>query len=343
MSMVNSGQTLDMPESFDLVAGRWYRFDHYEIHDGIVRPATEAKGEWYDPWTDFRPARSGRSEPPYVGLVGLADPNGAAAGWEDQVTEWCAAHGLLGILHQRSLHAVLAPRVWSSDAEDGITWREYSRSRRFYWGLKCGARWESLVHFWDPMPQPRPYVLTTDIGVSSAYWGYREEPLSRAWGRFFPHVPAAEAEIYQYPNPQSDDFWRSYGEPIDDFMTGARALRSAVEGLAKVARPATTWQEEADREREISVGWQDLNKLLSAVNPVLQFTDGEKPRLEWDAPSLLAHFALMVLLDVAEDRRLYRCAACNRIAVAKSREASYCSDTCRERMQKRRSRARHPP
>ena len=50
----------------------------------------------------------------------------------------------------------------------------------------------------------------------------------------------------------------------------------------------------------------------------------------------------MALLDVTEDRRLYRCAACNRIAVAKSRAAKYCSDTCRERMQKRRTRAKQP-
>ena len=332
-----------MPESFDLVAGRWYRFDRYELRDGIVRPARGAEGQWYDPWADFRPAA------PYLGLVELADRlKRSAAGWEDQITAWCAAHGLLGILHQRSLHAVLAPQTWSSESQHVIVRNEYSRSRRFYWGLDGGARWESETVLLGASAaeakvlQLRPHVLTRDIGIWGSYLGYREEFLGRAWARFFPNLPAEEAETYQYPNPQSNEFWRSYGEPIDDFMTGARALRSAVEGLGKVVRRASDWQEQGDLDYEITLGWQDLNKLLSAVNPVLQFTDNEKPRLEWEAPSLLAHFALMVLHDVTEDRRLFRCEGCNRIAVTQSRVAKFCSVTCREKMQKRRFRASHP-
>ena len=104
----------------------------------------------------------------------------------------------------------------------------------------------------------------------------------------------------------------------------------------------TTCQERNDLDDEIAMGWRYLNKLLAAVNPVLQISENWTPRLEWNAPSLLAHLALMVLLDVTEKRRLFRCAACNRIAVAKSRVAEYCSVTCRERMQKRRFRANHP-
>jgi hypothetical protein len=273
-----------MPSFFNLVSGHWYRFDRYVIEEGVIRPAPDAQGGWYDPWAD-RPARSRDASAPYLSLVELTDrARAGAAGSDNQITAWCATHGLLGILHGGSLATVPAPHAESEDSELDQAWKEWTLSRLFFW---------------------------------------RHEP-------------------WLYPHPRSAEVWRSYGEPIDDFMSGAEALRGALNGLANLGRQAGSPQGERAQRRNISEGWRGLNKLLSVINPTLQFNDDQKPQIEWEAPSLLAHFALMVLFDVTQDRRLYRCTACNRIAVAKSHTAEYCSDRCRERMQKRRSRARHP-
>ena len=62
-------------------------------------------------------------------------------------------------------------------------------------------------------------------------------------------------------------------------MSGAEALRGALNGLANLGRQAGSPQGKRAQRRNISEGWRGLNKLLSVINPTLQFTDDEKPNL----------------------------------------------------------------
>lgn len=57
-------------------------------------------------------------------------------------------------------------------------------------------------------------------------------------------------------------------------------------------------------------------------------------------PSLLASFALMLLHDLTGGRHIRRCDACGHVFAAAAYQKRYCSDTCRERLNKQRYRAK---
>jgi hypothetical protein len=42
------------------------------------------------------------------------------------------------------------------------------------------------------------------------------ESISEGWGLYFPEVPEAEKDNFNYPVPFSQRFWRLYGEPLED-------------------------------------------------------------------------------------------------------------------------------
>ena len=92
----------------------WLRFDRYEVADGYVRPARDARVERYNPWDDYWAAvkPGAKRPPPYQSLLELADdleirrgndrlwltPDNVAA-----LIAWCSEHGLLGWLPHSSI------------------------------------------------------------------------------------------------------------------------------------------------------------------------------------------------------------------------------------------------
>src|SRR3954449_4786666 len=60
-------------KSLSAVQGDWWRFDRYEIKDGVIRPAASARLEWYDPWLAYRQVQFQKgAAPPYADLLKLA-------------------------------------------------------------------------------------------------------------------------------------------------------------------------------------------------------------------------------------------------------------------------------
>jgi hypothetical protein len=354
-----------MATPFDVITGCWYRFDQYELRDGLIRPADGAVGEWYDPWDDFRLSREpgSTSEPPYQSLLNAMDN----VSWPlqparaDGLLAWCEEYGLLGVLPHQVLMVTTAPAVVSLEPTPVIGLNRCFRTNlRFlreqppgwlsvqqqskpqlenHGGLsKRGQVPQELV----PRTWPSPHVLMTSLEPLPGHAPWSEEPLSQTWARFFPDVPQEHWETYRYPTPLTEDFWRQYAEPLDQFARAASILRRAFDGLredqAANAASAPSWELPQPRHE----AWLSINSLVSSVSPALEFSSDGKPHQEWQAPSLIAHFAMMLLFDVTECRRLLSCAACDRLFTAKSPKARYCSDRCRERMQKRRYRADHP-
>src|SRR5262249_25997136 len=91
----------------------WVRFARYEVRDGVIRPARGVRPEAYDPWEEYRVARSGwggrGGKAPYETLLELVSSIRLLSGRsgesvrletasERALTDWCAAHGLLGIV-----------------------------------------------------------------------------------------------------------------------------------------------------------------------------------------------------------------------------------------------------
>jgi hypothetical protein len=143
---------------------------------------------------------------------------------------------------------------------------------------------------------------------------------------FFPTVEKAEADTFSYQLFSSRDFWRTYGEPLQEVLAGAAALRASVDDIYRLKGP-----------HPVERGVELLNHLAArAGRGVTKRGSTYTERRSW--PSLLSCFALMVQEDLLAGRKVRECASCGRLFVAGAYQATYCSGTCRNREQKRRYR-----
>ena len=156
--------------------------------------------------------------------------------------------------------------------------------------------------------------------------GWKAEPLSVTWARFFPIVPAAEQETYPYPLPGTEAFWRIYEEPVEDFVAAATLFLTAVKFLGEFGVSGDGSQGD---NGEIRGRLEILNRLLAPVGPAVGFAEDGAFRQEWRASTLLATYAMMALLDITEQRRPLVCTICGRLFVTKAYQGIYCSATCR--------------
>ena len=348
-----------MTEPFDVAAGLWWRFDHYEIRDGYIRPALGANLEKYDPWAAYRAgrARAKGAESPYQSLLAMREnvvfqpPCPLSAENEAKVLSWCKDYGLLGVLLQRAQAVVLAPRLEPQDGSQNEhlmpTLRRYFRTNegwretlQYIFGkggyaiVDEAAREGELVSNEDSLSAwPRPHVLLQKLNENKL----EEELLTGTWARFFPTISKESRETFSYPIPTSEEFWKLYSEPLDEFLVGASTLRWAIDGLARNKPKATA--SEGD-ERSLSRGIKVLHAMVAAVSPTIRPLDDGLFEQRWVAPSLLGSFAMMVLQDLTENNRLLSCEVCGKLFLSVAWQARYCSSKCRHTAQKRRYRAK---
>ncbi len=131
-----------MATPFSVYQGYWWRFSKYELRDGYIRPAPKAELEEYDPWAAYHASwnydpdsatpyvEQRTSAPPYQSLLtlfhefrfdALGEPDPESV---EKLLAWCAEHGLLGILPQRTLMVTLASRYYPENSWEpmfGIT------------------------------------------------------------------------------------------------------------------------------------------------------------------------------------------------------------------------------
>jgi hypothetical protein len=351
-----------MAEMVEVQAGVWWRFTAYECREGSIRPAQGATLEPYDPWQAYRAAQAGRKTrpSPYQPLLDLLDgityrPVGEQ-GYpaltpesEQQVLQWCATYGLLGVLPHRVRMVVLAPR-WEPLFEGlpEALWpalRQYVRTATG-WSLMVSSHLSGAPGEGMPMPQgapeargrlvgepdwphgwPMPGVLLRELRGPAWRW----EPLARTWGRFFPDLPTDGRETYAYPMPLTPAFWALYAEPVEAFLAGGLALREALRGLACLKPLAETSE---DERQAIVGGMRVLQALVEPVGLTPRLSDEGGVHQQWAATSLLASFAAMALQDLSV-KRLLGCAVCGRLFFSKAPRATYCRRTCRLTAQKR--------
>src|ERR1700688_2300599 len=127
-------------KDLNVAIGRWWRWTRYEISNGYIRPAREARLQVYDPWKVWLETRSlaknsdqqKLQEAPYQALLALLDElryrqpgdipldfkpgdlnmmlASLTADSEEKTLEWCARYGLLGVLPHRAVQVTLAPQ-----------------------------------------------------------------------------------------------------------------------------------------------------------------------------------------------------------------------------------------
>ncbi len=301
----------------------WTRFDRYEIRDGYIRPAPNARKVEYEPWSDYAPPKGKTgTERPYHSLVKLVErlerrpdpfkPLGQEH--DEEILHWCREHGLLGVL----LHRVeMATFVQAPGTGFGPRIR-FQRTTR---------GWQCSEPIFDLKGIPDPGVVIRDLGS----FNWRIEPESETWATFFPDI---SGEHKVYPTPTSDEFWAQYGERVEVFLEAAHKLKQAVDELQKLSNPAKLDEREWLRWSRAET---TIHALTSPVRPFLYPQEDDAFGLGWACYSLLSIFAMMASLDLVESRQL-RCQVCERMFVSKAVQAKYCSSRCRATEQMRRYR-----
>ncbi len=350
---------MNQTDDLKITAGRWHRFDRYEIREDVIVPADGAVLEQFDPWaaTD--------AERPYESLLRLAQdvrflpptagtPHQLDDASERLVLEWVHEHGVLGVLPHRAMSVRLAPRwatLFSPDpnrlfprvlthVKTTIGWNSEERSTLpnspgTYYLVDEPDQFGELVPD-DAIP---PQWATAGVLLRRLDgFEIHAESFRPYWARYFPSVPDAERETYAYPLPLSDAFWHLYGEPIGEFIAAATTFKAAIEGLAQMGPIDQISDEQAGKVVE---GRGLLHALVQDIRSAVALSDQGTMRQLWVSTSLLGTLAMMALEDLTGSTgRVRRCSTCARLFVSRSYQASYCSQTCRGTSQKRRYRMR---
>ena len=360
--------------------GIWWRSARYEIQDGLIGPVPAALIDSYDPWAAYSQARTsggGGGDPsPYAALLELiwrvrllpSRPQGKARltpESESLILDWCAAHGLLGILLQETEAVSYAARWGNAElGEDGGREGVLQPIRTTYrwtgsvWDI---AGWTERKEPWSLPADPRhsvPFGNEDDIyegnvvcpELVSERWrpevlvspmdngAHSMRPLGPAWGPFFPRVRPDARSHNQYPWPGSERWWGEYAEPVDRFLDAADLFFDALTTLEPGADRHEAW---GVRHAGLPTGGQILlHGLLQSVRPILfRSSDGDWVG-GWRAKSLLSSYAVMAYLDLIDGKRVLACDTCGKPYVSGAYQARYCSDRCRNTALKRAYRVR---
>lgn len=347
MQLPDNALTQPRSKSRKLAAGRWWRWSRYELRDGNIRPAPSARLRTYDPWKlwlNTRPVgrrsdQSAQGTTPYRALVDMLNKleyrknaDGSpdfmpaqvdmlaaplTADSEQKVLDWCSQYGLLGILPHRVLQAVLPLRdgVQVQYVRIGIGWMAVEREQR------------------NPIA---PILQPSAIVQPLRGFGLTVEPLHDTWARFFPSVPVAERESFAYPEPLTDSFWKIYAEPLQDFLSGARALRELLTAI---------WLQGIPKLRALHAAGTGglpvaINALVAPTGLGAPIDRRRRLGLNWVGNSLLASLTTMLLEDLSQGRAL-QC-QCGQLFVSSAYQAAYCSRQCRWRFEQRKFRKGRP-
>ena len=338
----------------ELTQGRWWRFTRYEVRDDFIRPAQGAQLLEWNPWTDHLKlaGEAGLVQPPYLSLLRLLEKlrppkigRSLDLSPEDQtlICEWCAKHGLLGILSHR-VQAITLPARWQPIVEESSllqpTSRAYLRtssdwrtiSRAHIRGTGDGRVEGAIVGEHDlPAGCPRPGVIIRKLGHPK----WEQEDLDQSWATYFPDVPREQAAEYQYPRPHTEAFWRLYAEPVKEFIAAAARLRDAIEPIEK-RKPV---KQLSEREGSALIrGLEMLTELTAPVSITVDVDLEGQPFTRWVSPALLSSFAAMAVQDLCFGRHIRECQACRKPFVSDAWQALYCTEQCRWRAQQQRHR-----
>jgi len=343
----------------------WCRCDRYELRGGFIRPAPGARLEEYDPWRLYRESRPKNAKqparPPHAELIDLVE-KWVAKGtpsdptpFTDDILQWCSRFGLLGLLQEHTVVAVLAPR-WESSREEMRTVRAQMTglvpTQTAY--LRCGPFWteQKRLAFSSTSESRRRHARGDLVSADAVPNGFEaphaimfstragqpaRKTLGEGWGRFFPDLKfesLEEAETYEYPWPNTQKFWRSYAEPALDFLRAARDLAAVL----RMFRPLP----EKNRldHRTLSRLVARLNRHAATTSPAVFVDERGQLGQGWVSSSLLGNLAVMAQLDLTQGRALRSCETCGAAFTSQHDGARYCSTRCRSTSLKRRYRNR---
>lgn len=342
-----------------LGAATWWKADRYELFEGThIRPAPNAAIERYNVLEAFDEYLLGKgpSDSPYIRLQAV-DLNS-----EQEVLDWCAEFGLLGVLHHRLVDVAFWPtweRRFSLRIEQLKPHQTILREGqgpdefRTVTDFSDGPRSESdgslesmpleradVQRTWDPL-RPPGATIRTDIGVQAA-------TVVEAYGQFFPHMPGipewvqAECRLRLVPQRPGGDRTPPRAEdrpPLpDDLDKQSFPLPDGDDFHRLYAEPwylfhdyARRFQLSKDDENyseDFIAG--DLPHLIGRANPRAQKAESSW-RHSWTVPSLISAMSLLILQEhVLGNKRMPACATCGKRFVTTRPNKKHCSETHRK-------------
>lgn len=363
-----------MGRAAEIFTNRWWRYDEYEVADGYLRPKQGAKLGEYEPWAAYASCVERNTEArPYMELIDLAErisANPAERTWwgvgtlgeasRDALCSWAASNGLLGLALQRTEQVEPAPR-WAplptgiSVVVSGVE-QKVAKTRVRYartpggWTRFTGhdegrgslSADDSLVgQLVLPDEVPTSWSPGSAL-VRDKRYALVSEPIERTWAQYFPDVAREAEHSHDYPFPLGEGFWASYGEPVSELLGVAARLGAAAREAARLEGMSDAEVESLDEDssRRLFDAVESLQLLVAPSTPRLNRASDRSLRLRWTGPSLLSLFAMMILLDLTSRMKLHACEECHGLFLSPSPAATYCSDPCRWRYQKRVQRKR---
>jgi hypothetical protein len=277
-------------------------------------------------------------------------------GAEEVIAGWCSEYGPLGILHHVTSTVSYAP-LWHpttgivdipvhvrSGGDWDWEWHSVTTSIDPVEGRDLVDGYDdtntSRGEAGDFVPMPRdlwpaeylPHVVVHPLESSHIFAQPIPQrlPLRHAWAPYFPTIPYAEREAYNYPAPSERAFWRIYAEPLEVFIRHAVILACTIESMQC---PGSKGSMSFDR----TVLY--MNKLLSPIG-LSACCNTETGTFSEDVscPSLISAFAKMALQDKMGGYRLFRCESCRSPALTTAERTRFCSRQCSWRAGKQRFR-----
>jgi hypothetical protein len=359
----------------EVIRGHWWHHDGYEIRDGLVQPAPGSRLIDYGPWEAHVRARIGDAKSPldhFLDLVymlradlDMEETEEAlccepleewASALREGILAWCSRYGLLGMLPHRTLFVELAPS-WDSEAAgvDSEGMRVFRTHQVGYRRFSTWVRSESSPFRVRAQRKPRgfepgdpvsPRIKLPEAREPSAHIqrspveAPEEVPLAESWGPYFPSVSPRERSRYQYPMPDTFEFFELYSEPLRDWLGALHTIGMAASLFAEAAEDAQ--EEGADDDWVVAhaeAGQLFLDGAVLGASPIVELAD-DGLRTSWRAPSLYSYVALMLVDDLSGERRLRACENCGRLFTSSAYQATYCTPRCQNTAAKRRQRQR---
>lgn len=161
------------------------------------------------------------------------------------------------------------------------------------------------------------------IGVSSI----KVERLEDWWDHFHGFTDSARPKNYEYPTPGTPDFWKSYHEPVAEWLMWISAL-------SKIARSLATDPQEM-KLNEIAF----LNDHAATGYHQLALRDGVSVPV-FEAPSLISLMCKTMIDSVATKYKVSLCQECNIVFIPSRKGQSFCNRKCKSRHNVRQHRAK---
>jgi len=342
-------------------SSKWWRFKKYTICGRAVRPEAGQEPIPYDLWEPFeavqgkyRTVKTLWGEFMETARQVQADaPHGytPSAQGESLILDWCQKYGLLGILPGQAQVIILPPTYVRSDEYRGGTSRKRLILQRKH--ARIAGRWvtpELAIREDSATAEDDSGWRPGDLVPQSQWPDSIEAPRTLFWGweNFEWQAPPDNENLLgffaqppshgQYPQPLSPDFWRTYQEPVVEWMRAAVVFSQSAELVSRYA--AARYSNQPWPAEQVSLAKRALwllNSLSTSESYAYEFGPSTLKR-ESVSASLLSAMAEMFLLDIMDRRRVLRCGTCHRFMISNDVKARYCCVRCRNTAQTRRYR-----